>query len=151
MARNLVTSLPESAIRLNQEVSSWDEAVRLAGDALARSGATRPEYADEMIEAVRAHGPYIVVVPHIALAHSRPGPNVLSDGLSWVSLKTPVEFGHTENDPVRLVIGLASADHETHIATMAGLASLLGDTQRREELLSAKTVGTLKAFLAAYA
>ncbi len=151
MARNLVTSLPEVAIRLNQEVSSWKDAVRLSGEALAASGATTPEYTDEMIAAVEAHGPYIVIVPHIALAHSRPGPSVIADGLSWVSLVTPVEFGHPENDPVKVVIGLSSASHETHIATMASLAALLGDSQRRAELLSAKSVGNLKTLLAAYA
>lgn len=151
MARSLVTSLPETAILLNQEVTTWEDAVRLAGAALTASGATTPSYADEMIAAVKAHGPYIVIVPHIALAHSRPGPSVITDGLSWVSLATPVPFGHAENDPVRVVIGLASANHETHIATMAGLASLLGDSQRREELLSVKAVGNLKTLLAAYA
>ncbi|HHW49967.1 MAG TPA: PTS transporter subunit EIIA [Pseudoclavibacter sp.] len=151
MARNLVASLPESAIRLNQDAHSWEEAVRIAGDALVASGATTPAYGQEMVDAVKTHGPYIVIVPHIALAHSRPGPSVLDDGLSWVSLKTPVEFGHPQNDPVRVVIGLASMNHDAHIATMAALAALLGDVQRREEILAVKSVGNLKTLLAAYA
>lgn len=151
MAQNLVTSLPETAIRLNEHVDTWQEAILLAGEALTASGATKPEYAQEMVAAVAAHGPYIVIVPHIALAHSRPGPSVITDGLSWVSLAEPVAFGHQDNDPVSVVIGLASANHDTHIATMAALAALLGDTQRRSELLSAKSVGNLKTILAAYA
>lgn len=149
MAHNLVSSLPDSAIRLNEEVSSWEGAVRLAGEALVASGAVTPDYTDEMIQTLRAHGPYIVIVPHIALAHSRPSASVLSDGLSWVSLKTPVAFGHAQNDPVKVVIGLAARGHETHISTMAELAALLGNEERREKLISAKSLGNLKSLIAA--
>ena len=43
---------------------------------------------------VDEHGPYIVIAPGLALAHARPGPEVLADGLAVVTLAEPVPFGH---------------------------------------------------------
>ena len=78
-----------------------------------------------MIETVEKMGPYIVIAPGLALAHSRPSEAVLKTGLSWVRLSTPVKFGNKANDPVSLVIGLAGHDenagsHPRHPASIAG-------------------------------
>ena len=56
---------------------------------------------------------------------------MLRTGISWVTLSSPVEFGHPNNDPVRLVVGLAAVDHDSHLATMSNLAGVLsGDIER---------------------
>jgi PTS system ascorbate-specific IIA component len=81
--------LAESAIIVGAEAGDWREAVRLAGRALTASGATRPGYADEMIRMIDEHGPYVVIAPGLALAHARPGPDVLTDGLAVVTLRCP--------------------------------------------------------------
>ena len=39
-----------------------------------------------MIRMIEEHGPYVVIAPGLALAHARPGPEVLADGLSVVTL-----------------------------------------------------------------
>ena len=96
--------LTESAIILGADASDWRAAVRLAGLALANSGAALPSYADEMIRMIEEHGPYVVIAPGLALAHARPGPAVLADGFAVVTLATPVAFGHPHNDPVSVVL-----------------------------------------------
>ncbi|MFM9878079.1 MAG: PTS sugar transporter subunit IIA, partial [Rhodoglobus sp.] len=73
--------LPVSAIVIGAHADHWRAAVTLAGDALAASGAARPEYSSEMIRMIDEHGPYVVIAPGLALAHARPGPDVLADGL----------------------------------------------------------------------
>jgi PTS system ascorbate-specific IIA component len=98
--------LPETAIRLHVPAADWRAAVRASGDALIAGGATTEAYSDEMIATVEQLGPYIVIAPGIALAHSRPSPAVLRPGLSIVTLAEPVPFGNQANDPVRLVVGL---------------------------------------------
>ena len=92
--------LTVTAIHLGATAQDWRAAVRLAGDALVTSGATAPAYTDEMIATVEQLGPYIVIAPGIALAHSRPSPAVLRAGISLVTLARPVDFGHRTNDPV---------------------------------------------------
>jgi hypothetical protein len=40
-----------------------------------------------MIRMIEEHGPYVVIAPGLALAHARPGPDVLADGLAVVTLE----------------------------------------------------------------
>lgn len=133
----LTQLLPGDAIRIGETATDWRAAVRLAGDALVASGATTPPYTEEMVSTVEQLGPYIVIAPGIALAHARPSSAVLRAGISLVTLLEPVAFGHRKNDPVRLVIGLAAVDEESHITALSTLAELLSDGTRRDGLIGA--------------
>lgn len=145
MSLNLAETL--SSIETQAEAADWRAAIRLAGAGLVAGGATTPAYTDEMIAAVEKHGPYIVIAPGIALAHSRPSPAVLTGGLSWVSLATPVEFGNAANDPVTLVIGLAAKDHDAHLKVMQALAGVLSDSAAMKRLAVAGTADEVRAVL----
>ena len=131
--------LPDSAIDLGVPASDWRAAVRLAGNALRRSGATRDSYTARMIQVVDEFGAYIVIAPGLALAHARPGPDVLADGLSVVTLATPVTFGHPHNDPVSVVVGLAVATSDAHVHSVAELANVFNDPQAIPALAAATT------------
>lgn len=137
----LADLLPPSAVSVGRRASDWRSAVRLAGAGLVAAGATSPAYIDEMIRAVEEFGPYIVIAPGIALAHSRPSDSVHRVGMSIAILQEPVSFGHAENDPVRLVVGLAAPDSSSHIEALATLAEMLADDATRRELLNAHTPG----------
>lgn len=145
---NLADALPEAAILTGARAEGWRAAVRLAGDRLTSTGVTADAYTDEMIAAIDAHGPYVVIAPGFALAHSRPSPAVLRTGISWVSFAEPVAFGHAVNDPVRLVVGLAATDHDGHIEMMAALASVLADPPTLEQLLAADSPARVREILA---
>ena len=145
MTLNLAESL--CSISTKATATDWREAIRLSGDGLVSGGATTDEYTDQMIAAVVEHGPYIVIAPGIALAHARPSDAVLHGGLSWVSLKTPVEFGHAKNDPVTLVIGLAAVDHTTHIDVLKAVAGVLSDKVVRARLEAATTDDEVRTIL----
>ncbi|POH62589.1 MULTISPECIES: PTS sugar transporter subunit IIA [Cryobacterium] len=145
MAFNLAEAL--SSIQTQADASDWRDAIRLAGAGLVSGGATTAAYTDEMIDAVEKHGPYIVIAPGIALAHSRPSPAVLTGGLSWVSLATPVEFGNKANDPVTVVIGLAAVDHDAHLQVMRALAGVLSDGPAMERLRTATSSDEVRAVL----
>jgi len=132
--------LAESAIIVGAEADGWRAAVRLVGRALTASGATRPGYADEMIRMIDEHGPYVVIAPGLVLAHARPGPDVLADGLAVVTLATPVAFGHPHNDPVSVVLGLAIKSVDTHIEAVAGLANVFNDSSTIARLTAAASV-----------
>ncbi len=139
--------LSESAIHLDAHATNWRDAIRLAGDALVASGVTEDEYTQEMIDTVEELGPYIVVAPGFALAHSRTSPAVLKTGLSWVSLNTPVEFGNKSNDPVDLVVGLAALDHDAHIGIMSKLAGVLANPEMLAKLRSSTDPDEIRSAL----
>jgi len=140
--------LPASAVLMGVAAPDWRAAVRAAGQGLVAAGAVTAAYADEMIATVETLGPYIVIAPGIALAHSRPSPAVVHAGLSLVTLEQPVAFGHRTNDPVRLVIGLAAPDEEGHVNALATLAEFLADDGRRSALMSARSAAEVRALLA---
>ena len=149
-APELSALLSVDAIRIRVTAADWRAAVREAGDALVSSGATTEAYTDEMIAAVEELGPYIVIAPGIALAHSRPSPAVIRAGMSLVTLAEPVTFGHSKNDPVRLVVGLAAPDEDGHVTALSTLAEFLSDEARQQQLLSADTADDVAGMVRAF-
>lgn len=131
--------LTERRIELDVTAATWREAVEKAGALLERDGVADAPYTQSMIDNVETNGPYIVVAPGFAFAHARPSDAVHSTGMSWVRLAEPVAFGHKTNDPVTLVVALAATDSGAHTAAMAELAKLLGSTDKRTALDTART------------
>lgn len=141
--------LPENAIVIGADAADWRAAVMLAADALAASGSARPEYGLEMIRMIEQHGPYVVIAPGLALAHARPGPEVLANGLSIVTLATPVNFGHPHNDPVSVILGLAIAKADEHLAAVAAVANVFNDSTAIAELAAATTAAEVQRIMGA--
>src|SRR5690625_1947497 len=106
--------LPLEAVMVEAEAADWREAVAHAGAGLVRSGATTAAYTDEMVATVEELGPYIVIAPGFALAHSRPSPAVLRPGLSWVQPARPVAVWHASNDPLDVVARLTTLVNAKH-------------------------------------
>jgi len=131
--------LPVNAIRLEVDATDWRAAIRAAGELLGETGVAGDSYTDAMIRVVEEHGPYIVLTPGFALAHSRPDDSVTRTGMSLVRLAEPVRFGHDTNDPVTLVMALASVDSSAHQDALAALAGVLAAPERREALERAQT------------
>ena len=140
-------AIPAEAISLRVRVDDWRDAVRVAGAALAAAGFAEPGYAAEMIRMIEEHGPYIVIAPGLALAHARPGPAVLADGIAVVTLATPVDFGHPYNDPVSVVVALAVASSEAQIALVAELANVFNDSTAIADLAAAESVDDVQRIL----
>lgn len=134
---------------IRQRVNSWLDAVRLAGAALVASGATDPGYTQRMVEVIDEFGAYLVIAPGLALAHARPGPDVLCDGLSIVTLETPVRFGHPYNDPVSVVVGLAVATPDDHVTSVAALANVFNDHTAIPALAAAGSAEEVQRIMAA--
>ena len=80
-----------------------------------------------MIGVVDEFGAYIVIAPGLALAHARPGDDVVAEGLSVVTLSEPVPFGHPHNDPVGVVLGLAVTSSDEHVRFVSELANVFND------------------------
>ena len=141
----LSEAFAEDSIRVLAAALDREHAVELAGDLLVSSGRVTPEYTQQMIEVFETHGPYFVIAPGIAIAHSKPSDAVLATGLSLVSLAEPVVFGNAANDPVRLVIGMSAIDHDSHLEMLADLAALLSDEETVKFMLNAGDTEQIRA------
>ena len=70
--------LPDAAVALGAAAADWRAAVAVVGAGLVATGAAKPEYTESMVRMIEEHGPYVVIAPGLALAHARPGPEVLA-------------------------------------------------------------------------
>ncbi|KJC64120.1 PTS sugar transporter subunit IIA [Agreia bicolorata] len=139
--------LPDEVIVLGAHACDWRDAVHLAGDALVAGGVTTDAYTERMVQVVEEFGAYIVIAPGLALAHARPGPDVVHDGLAVVTLDEPVAFGHPHNDPVEVVLALAVTSNEGHVTVLADLANVFNDPTATRSIAQAATVGRVRAVL----
>ena len=131
---NLAKYISENAVKCSVCAENWEEAVRAAGALLLGSGSIKESYIQRCVDTVKTEGPYMVLTKGIALAHTRPGDDVLEAAISVVYLETPVEFGHKENDPVKLVFLLAALNDNSHINVLMELAQKLSEGDMRERL-----------------
>ena len=127
-----------SNVKLNVECSDWKDAIRQASNLLARSGSVHESYADELIKTVDELGPYIVLLPGFALAHTEPGKKeVYRNDISLITLKKGVMF-NSPNDPVRLVIAISCLDPDSHVQLLQSIATKLMDDSMIDQILECK-------------
>ncbi|TFD74035.1 PTS sugar transporter subunit IIA [Cryobacterium sp. Sr8] len=139
--------LPLDAIEIGVHADTWRAAVTAAGDALQRSGATEAGYTERMIRVIDEFGAYVVIAPGLALAHARPGPDVVTEGLSIVTLAEPVAFGHPHNDPVGVIVGLAVRNGDEHLHVVAQLANVFNDPQVIPAIAAATDAEAIRSLL----
>lgn len=133
----------ESLIDVDVEVEDWQGAIRAVGKLLVEDGAVEERFVDAMIRVAKEFGPYIVVAPGIALPHARPEDGVIQASIAIIRLRTPVDFGNDENDPVFLVIALAAVDQNQHIEGLKQLAMVLGKQEKIKAIKEAKSKNEL--------
>src|SRR5579875_2314556 len=132
--------LTEKTIQIQSQADNWEEAIVAASRPLVEQDCITGGYVAAMIHNVKKLGPYIVIVPHIAIAHARPDQGVHQLSMSMLCLEHPVSFSEKEEHQVRLVIVLAAVDHESHLHALSQLASLLSEADKIEKIMSASSV-----------
>lgn len=128
-----------NSLRLQVEARDCRDAIQKAADVLIDKGSITQGYVDEMNAAFDELGPYFVLAPGMAFAHSRPSASVLKTALSMVTLKEPVRFGNEANDPVFLVCVIASTDAQEHVDQLKRIARFLADGDHVQMLKDART------------
>lgn len=132
----------KEVLRVERGTHSWQDAVRIAGDVLLQEGSVDPPYTDAMINAVAELGPYMVVAPHIAIAHAAAGVHVNKNDMGVVVFKEPVLF-HCENDPVHLMLVLCALEPHSHLEQFKSLADILVDEEVWERFRDCNTIQEL--------
>ena len=139
----LIDFLKKEHIQLSVSVDNWEEAIYVSGRTLLASKVIDESYIDAMINSVKKMGPYIVIIPGVAIAHARPEDGVNEVGLALTTLNPPVKFGSEHNDPVSLIITLASTDHDAHITALGELVELIDTKEKYNRIVAARDVELL--------
>ncbi|MCI7445651.1 MAG: PTS sugar transporter subunit IIA [Erysipelotrichaceae bacterium] len=116
--------IEKSDIQVGLHASNYKEAIFLASSPLIEEKKITKRYAEMMIESLETLGPYIVLMPGFALAHSAPCEEVKENCLSIAIFDEGIDF-KSDKGLVRVVMVLASTDGESHVEKLSKIASKL--------------------------
>jgi mannitol/fructose-specific phosphotransferase system IIA component (Ntr-type) len=119
--------LEDEYIRTDVEANSWREAVQMAGDILVQLKECDQEFIYQMVKTVENLGPYMILLPDVALFHAPPGEYVHKACLSFVTFKNPVYFTDFDNQRIKCAFALGAVDPESHMEMLQQVAMLLQD------------------------
>lgn len=124
----------------------WREALRKGIEPLLADKSVEPEYADCLIKNVEKHGPYIVLLPGVAMPHAVEGAvGANREAISLMVTKTPVYFGE-EHDPdttATVFFTLSDVDAQSHLQNIQRLAMVLSNPEVVERLARIQTAEEL--------
>lgn len=115
----------------------WREALRKGIEPLLVDKCVEPEYADCLIKNVEKHGPYIVLLPGVAMPHAVEGAvGTNREAISLVISKHPVYFGEKDDPDTTATVffTLSDVDAQSHLQTMQRLAMVLSNPEVVERL-----------------
>lgn len=104
---------------------NWQDAISLSALPLLQERRITENYIQKMIENARKDGPYMVIMPNVALPHARPVDGVNQLSISIAVLNEPVYFDKHTNKPVQFVFCLAAINQEFHLNALSQLVQLL--------------------------
>lgn len=141
--KGLLEILKEEYIQQCQEVSDWQEAIRLAAQPLLKEKVIEVSYIEGMIASVNELGAYIVLAPKVAVPHAAPDKGVNDIGMALLQLEKPVSFDieeeGDEDKVVQLVFVLAAVDSSSHLKALQELSLILDDDDHIEAIIAAQS------------
>ncbi|MFM1546143.1 transcription antiterminator [Streptococcus mutans] len=139
--------LSDEHILITDKEYTWRDAIKFVAAPLYEDGIVTKHYSEAMIKSVEQYGPYIIIGPHLALAHARPEDGANQLGLSLAIFEKPVQFGEEENEQVQVIFCLTAVDSFSHLNIMKSLVNLIRANDKIEQLCTAKDVQSVKTIL----
>ena len=121
---------------LNKKCKNWVEAIKEAAAPLLNQNMISKKYIDTMIDYNKKYNAYFVISESIALIHARPEDGVINNCVTLMTLKDPVNFGNKENDPVKVVICLASVNTNSHLEFLKKIMLIIENRKFYEEIIT---------------
>lgn len=126
-------------IEIDVYAKDWEDAIIKSGEILLSRGKIESGYIDSMVNNVKEMGAYIVITDGVAMPHSKHKEFVKETGISLVVLKDTVNFGHSEFDPVKIVVALCCKDDSSHLSFLEDLGQILDDSDTIDKIKQCKT------------
>ncbi|MBO0453038.1 PTS sugar transporter subunit IIA [Candidatus Enterococcus murrayae] len=120
-----------------ESIASWQEAIRLGAQPLLEQGIVEESYVEAMIQNVLDNGNYIILLPQVAMPHTRPENGSHGIGMTFLRLAEPVMFPGDE--PVSVLFTLSSDSPDGHLELIASLGELLSDEKLYQKLFDVET------------
>lgn len=120
---------------------TWEESIHECCKPLEADGTVPSDYADDIIECIHKFGPYIVIVPNVAMPHStaRIGQGGKT-AIGFMHCDTPVSFADDDEEKqVKTFFTLSATDQDAHLKNMQNLVAVLMNETVLERLKNIKS------------
>ncbi|URZ86851.1 PTS sugar transporter subunit IIA [Floricoccus penangensis] len=127
----------------------WKDAIKISSENLLEKDLITEEYISELINSVEEYGPYIVLVPGVAMPHSQAESEaVKGTAITFTHFNNPISFedGNEEKD-AQLFFTLAAKNPAEHMENIANLSELLMEDGMIESLIAARSIEDIKELL----
>lgn len=112
-------------IHFAKSAATWQDAIRQSAQPLLDKNYITSNYVDAIIENVDTNGPYIIILPEIAIPHARNEYGALKTGITFLLLEEPVLFPGEK--PVKILMALSAESNDGHLELLGELGSILID------------------------
>ncbi len=117
---------------IDMPVASWEEAIRISCKPLQNQKIVDQGFPDRLIESVQNYGPYIVILPNLAIPHTtQNAEGVFDTAIALTRFSEPIVFDpEDETKNAQFFFTLAAENETKHLENMASLFQILseGDT-----------------------
>ena len=124
-------------------VDSWQEAVKLSCESLAKTGYVSENYYQQIVDCIEKYGPYVVFEHYVAMPHSQEGAEgAEKTAVGFLRVKEDVDFGKDEDGEqkiARLFFTLAAKDPNEHLDNMQQLMQIFTNEPLLDALMEANT------------
>lgn len=133
----------------DKQPENWEEAIRISCDNLIDKSIINDTYVEEVIAAVHSYGPYIVIVPGVAMPHSTDkSEGVFGTAIAFTKFKQKVYFeAGNEEKQAKLFFTLAAKNPDEHMTNIANLSDLLMTDGVIESLENIETMRDFEGLL----
>ncbi|MYV16107.1 PTS sugar transporter subunit IIA [Furfurilactobacillus milii] len=130
----------------NKHPNNWEDAIRVSGEVLKNNGLINDVYIEQVISDVKQYGPYIVIVPGVAMPHSSAqNKGVLGTGIGLTIMPDKISFEEGNPDKeAKLFFMLAAKDSDTHVKNIASLSDMLMEDEMIDDLMTVKSMDDYK-------
>ena len=144
MAETILQKIVERGhYKFVDRVDSWQEAVKLSCESLAKTGYVSENYYQQIVDCIEKYGPYVVFDHYVAMPHSQEGAEgAEKTAVGFMRVKEDVYFGKDEDgeDKVaRLFFTLAAKDPNEHLDNMQQLMQIFTNEPLLDAPMAANT------------
>ena len=144
MAETILQKIVERGhYKFVDRVDSWQEAVKLSCESLAKTGYVSENYYQQIVDCIEKYGPYVVFDHYVAMPHSQEGAEgAEKTAVGFMRVKEDVDFGKDEDGEdkiARLFFTLAAKDPNEHLDNMQQLMQIFTNEPLLDALMAANT------------
>ena len=135
-----------------EEIDSWEDAIYKSCEKLIEKDIVDNNYPEQIIKTIEKYGPYIVLIPGVAMPHCQENAEGVNDtAIAFMKVNKPVVFDKEDKDKdANIFFTVASENPTKHLENITKLSEILCNEEILEAFNKAESEDDLKAIVEKY-